>query len=104
MSETLGKSGGVPPAAPSALSRLFAKRGAKPGENGFTFPVGDTDTLAERLSWILAHPVAATAAGAQAAVDAARYDWDNVATETVSVYEDAARSVNSMRPHDENAS
>ena len=33
MSETLGKGGGVSPVAPSALSRLFAKRGVKPGEH-----------------------------------------------------------------------
>lgn len=59
MSETLGKSGGVPPAAPSALSRLFAKRGVKPGEHfgapgqGSAAAIATGTVVALLLLWVV---------------------------------------------------
>lgn len=60
-----------------------------PGVNGFAFRTGDATSLREQLEWILSHPVEARAAGERARAEAARYDWDVIATQTEEAYKQA---------------
>jgi glycosyltransferase involved in cell wall biosynthesis len=61
----------------------------RPQVNGFVFRTGDLASLHERMTWVLAHPDEAAAAGRQAEQDSQQYDWDAIAGRVDSVYRSA---------------
>ena len=61
----------------------------QPDFNGFVFPVGNYDALAQRIAWVLQHPQEADAAAQYAQETAREYDWDTIARLTVRIYEHA---------------
>ena len=68
-----------------------------PGSNGFTFPAGDVPALRDRFEWLLSHPSEAASAGAQAALDALRFDWDIITRQTEAVYSQARADLSRRR-------
>ena len=60
-----------------------------PDVNGFSFPLGDVKSLADRSQWILAHAGASASAGGRAEETARQYDWRPITQQTEQVYEQA---------------
>ncbi|MGE5529481.1 MAG: glycosyltransferase family 4 protein [Patescibacteria group bacterium] len=59
------------------------------GRNGLKAQTGNPVSLAENIIWLLQHPGQASAMAREAMEDARRgYDWNELALETIGVYED----------------
>ena len=56
------------------------------GENGFLVKPGDEDTMAERLCWLMEHPVERKAMGVKAVTKAAHYQIDQVVEQWMSLF------------------
>ena len=70
----------------------------EPDVNGFTFNMGNVDSLRERIFWILSHPDQARSAGVRAATDSEQYDWNVIARRTEIVYQEAVTARGRPKP------